>query len=165
MSRRGQTPHSWHSCVKTRIFEIFKFVYFHHFEWVLNAKDDLISLFDVQGGPRHDQQLLGHEDEVGDAQIALRYRDSGGVIGDGQLESEVRSLLQGENMMNLTFIFAIKTLLNPWKVKLNNKIWLFSTFTKCIQTWNLARQWIIIRPKNVCISFHLYSVCHEIKCS
>ena len=41
MSRCGQTPHSWHSCVKTRIFEIFKFVYFHHFEWVLTPDDDL----------------------------------------------------------------------------------------------------------------------------
>ena len=108
--RRGQTPHSWHSCVKTRIFEIFKFVYFHHFEL---RKMISWRFFPFQGGPRHDQQLPGHEDEVGDAQVALRYRDGGGVIGNGQLESEVRSLLQGENMMNLTFIFAIRTLLNP----------------------------------------------------
>ena len=37
MSRCGQTPHSWHSWVKTRISKIFKFVYFHHFEWALHC--------------------------------------------------------------------------------------------------------------------------------
>lgn len=72
-----------------------------------------MTFFYFQGGPRHHQQLPGHEDEVGDAQVALRDRDGGGVTGNGQLESKVRSLLQGENMMNLTFIFAFKTLLKP----------------------------------------------------
>ena len=106
MSRCGQTPHSWHSWVKTRISKIFKFVYFHHFEWALHRMMISWSLFSPQGGPRHHQQLPRHKDEVGDAQVAHRHRDGRRSSGRGKLEFEVRSILQGENMINLTFIFA-----------------------------------------------------------
>ena len=68
--------------------------------------DDLMKPVFSQGGPRHHQQLPGHKDEVGDAQVTHRHRDGRRSSGHGKLESEVRSLLQGENMINLTFIFA-----------------------------------------------------------
>ena len=41
-----------------------------------------------QGGPGHHQQLPGHQDEGGDAQVTHGDRDGSGVALHGELESE-----------------------------------------------------------------------------